>query len=226
MSRLTSGVVEAVVFDLDGVLVDSEQAWDATRRQIVTELGGQWRRDATRTMMGMSSTEWSSYLHDELSVRLPPQEIIPLVVERMTAVYRQRLPLIPGATAAVSRMAERWPLGVASSSNRELIDLVLDLAGIRKRFVATVSSEEVTRGKPAPDVYLEVMRRLEVPADRGVAVEDSTNGILAAKAAGMRVIAIPNRALAPEPDALSVADRVVVSLNRLTAETVAGLPDR
>ena len=216
--------IKAVVFDLDGVLLDSEEVWDGVRRKITTERGGRWRQDATRAMMGMSSTEWSAYMHDELTVPLAPVDIVREVVDRMKAVYRQQLPLIPGAKAAVARMAERWPLGMASSSNRELIDLVLELAGMRDEFVATVSSEEVVRGKPAPDVYLEVTRKLGVPADRCAAIEDSTNGILAARAARMRVIAIPNRAIPPLPEALSLADRVLASLDLLTAEDVGEVP--
>ena len=214
--------IEAVVFDLDGVLLDSEEIWDIARRKITTERGGRWRQDATRTMMGMSSTEWSTYMHDELSVPLAPVDIAREVVERMRTVYQQRLPLIAGAKAAVARMAERWPLGIASSSNRELIDLVLELAGMRGRFAATVSSEEVAKGKPAPDVYFEVARKLGVPANRCAAIEDSTNGILSARAAGMRVIAIPNRTIQPLPEALSVADRVIASLDRLSADEVRG----
>ncbi len=218
------GAIGAVVFDLDGVLLDSEQVWDSARRELTTELGGRWREEATRDMMGMSSTEWSAYMHEELSVPLAPTDIVGQVVERMTAIYRERLPLIAGAKTAVARMAERWRLGLASSSNRELIDLVLEEAGMREQFAATVSSEEVTRGKPAPDVYLEVAGRLGTDADRCVAIEDSTNGIRSAKAARMWVIAIPNQALPPEPDALSAADLVLPCLDRLTVEEVEGLP--
>lgn len=212
--------VVAVVFDLDGVLVDSENEWDRARREAAIEAGGRWRNEATRAMMGMSSTEWSAYMHDELSVPLPPADINRAVIKRMTSIYRDRLPLMPGAEAAIDRMAERWCLGIASSSNREVIDLVLDLAGIRDRFAATISSEEVARGKPAPDVYLEVANRLEIPPGNAVAIEDSTNGIDSAKAAGMFVIAIPNRAFAPEPHALSRADLVLESLNDLSASVV------
>jgi HAD superfamily hydrolase (TIGR01509 family) len=217
--------IAAVLFDLDGVLVDSEQVWDTARRRLTAERGGQWRQEATRAMMGMSSIEWSAYMHEELSVPLDPSDISREVVERMQAVYRERLPLIPGARAAVARLAKRWDLGLASSANRQLIDLVLELGAMREYFVATVSSEEVARGKPAPDVYLEVARRIAVPADRCVAIEDSTNGLLAAKAAGMGVIAIPNRSLPPEPAALSAADKVLASLDRLTAEEVEQLTD-
>jgi HAD superfamily hydrolase (TIGR01509 family) len=216
--------VEAVVFDLDGVLLDSEQVWDSARRELTIERGGKWPHDATRAMMGMSSIEWSTYMHDELGVSLDPVDISRHVVDRMRALYAEELPLIPGANAAVQRMAERWPLGLASSSNRELIDLALDLAGLRHRFLATVSSEEVAKGKPAPHVYVEVARKLEVRADRCVAIEDSTNGIYAAKAAGMRVIVVPNRALPPETHALAASDRVLGSLNDLTADEVERLP--
>jgi HAD superfamily hydrolase (TIGR01509 family) len=215
--------VEAVVFDLDGVLLDSEQVWDDARRELTIERGGRWRQDATRAMMGMSSLEWSAYMRDELAVPLDPLDISRHVVDRVRALYGKRLPVIPGAISAVQRLAKRWPLGLASSSNRELIDFVLDLARLRDQFGATVSSEEVARGKPAPDVYIEVARKLEVSADRCVAIEDSTNGIQAGKAAGMGVIAVPNRAFPPEPTALSTADRILASLEDLTTDEVERL---
>jgi HAD superfamily hydrolase (TIGR01509 family) len=207
--------VAAVVFDLDGVLVDSEQLWDRARRELVEERRGVWREDATRAMMGMSSREWSRYMHDELQVDLEPAEISASVVAKLEELYREQLPLLPGARAAVLALAEHWPLGLASSANREVIDLALELAALEDSFAATVSSEEVPRGKPAPDVYLEAARRLAVvPADCA-AVEDSTNGLRAAAAAGMRVIALPNRAFPPAEDALRVADAVIGSLDEL-----------
>jgi len=213
-------VIDAVVFDLDGVLLDSEQVWDAVREQLVRERGGRWHDGAQREMMGMSSPEWSSYLHDELGVPDPPEEISAEVVRRLEAIYREQLPEIPGACEAVERLAERWPLGLASSSNREVIELALELLGVADRFQATVSSEEVARGKPAPDVYLETARRLGVEPTRAAAIEDSHNGIRSAKAAGMRVIAIPNRHFPPGDDALAEADLVLDSLAGLTAEAV------
>ncbi len=220
--------VEAAIFDLDGLLIDSEQAWDDVRREFVAEQGGRWQDRAQRDMMGMSSTEWSRYVRDELGVDMSPEQISAEVVTRLTALYRQRLPLIPGAREAVERLAHDLPLGLASSSNREVIDLVLDVGGLAAYFDVTVSSEEVTRGKPAPDVYLEAARRLGVPADRCVAIEDSHNGILSAAAAGMRVIAIPNRAFPPGSEALAAASLVLPSLNDLTAASVGRLdsPDR
>jgi HAD superfamily hydrolase (TIGR01509 family) len=213
-------VIEAVVFDLDGVLLDTEQAWDATREQLAKERGGRWHDRAQRDMMGMSSNEWSRYMHETIRLPEPPEEINDEVVRRLSASYREHLPAIPGAREAVERLAARWPLGLASSSNRELIDLALELLGVRRLFKATVSSEEVARGKPAPDVYLEAAHRLSADPARAAAVEDSHNGILAAKAAGMRVIAIPNRHFPPDEQALGQADVVLDSPAGLTAEAV------
>jgi HAD superfamily hydrolase (TIGR01509 family) len=213
-------VIEAVVFDLDGVLLDSEQVWDEVREALVKERGGRWHEQAQTEMMGMSSVEWSRYMHDELDLPEPPEEISAEVVQRLDEVYRKRLPLIDGAREAVERLAARWPLGLASSSNREVIDLVLDLSGLARYFRVTVSSEEVPRGKPAPDVYLEAARGLGVPPERCAAVEDSHNGIRSAKAAGMRVIAIPNQHYPPGEEALALADVTLGSLAELTPSIV------
>src|SRR5262245_63008441 len=171
-------------------------------------------------MMGMSSLEWSRYMHEDLGIDLPPQEISDEVVRRLQRLYRERLPLLPGARDAVERLAARWPLAVASSSNRPLIELVLELAGVADRFQVTVSSEEVERGKPAPDVYIEAARRLGVDAGDCAAIEDSEKGLLSAHAAAMRVIAIPNREFPPGNEALAAADVVLDSLAELTPDVV------
>jgi len=215
-------VIEAVVFDLDGLLIETEEIWDEVREALVRERGGRWTDSAQRDMMGMSSTEWSTYLHDTAGLEEPPEELNRLVVERMAERYREHLPLLPGAVEAVERLAARWPLAVASSSNRSLIDLVLELSGLAPRFRATVSSEEVAHGKPAPDVYLEAARRLAVAPERCAAVEDSESGIRAAKAAGMRVVAIPNRSFPPANAVLGSADVVLRSLVELTPATIEG----
>jgi HAD superfamily hydrolase (TIGR01509 family) len=213
-------VIESVVFDLDGLLLDSEQVWDEVRERLTKERGGRWHDRAQADMMGMSSTEWTRYMHKELGVPDAPDEINRLVVERMVERYRERLPLVDGAVEAVWRIGERWPLGLASSSNRELIDLALELMGVADLFRVTVSSEEVERGKPAPDVYLEAARRLGVAPERAVAVEDSGAGIRAAEAAGMRVIAIPNSHFPPPRDVLALANLVLESLAELTPAAV------
>jgi HAD superfamily hydrolase (TIGR01509 family) len=205
-----------VVFDLDGVLVDSEAVWDEVRRRFTQENGGHWHDGAQREMMGMSSVEWSQYVHDRLGVEMEPERISEVVADRVADLYRDHLPLLPGAVESVRAISAEWPLGLASSSNRHVIDLVLDEAGIADDFPVTVSSEEVGAGKPAPDVYLEAARRLDVDSSACVAIEDSTNGIRSAHAAEMAVIAVPNEDFPPEPDALAVAAVVLDSLEELT----------
>ena len=212
-------MIEAVVFDLDGVLLDSEQVWDEVREQLARERGGRWSERAQADMMGMSSPEWSRYMHDVVGLPEPPEEINAEVVRRMLARYRELLPLLPGALEAVRRLGERWTLALASSSNRELIDAFVWVTGLD--FRVTVSSEEVPRGKPAADVFLEAARRLAVAPERCAAIEDSANGIRAAHAAGLLVVAIPNRHYPPLADALAFADAVLCSLDELTVERLS-----
>jgi HAD superfamily hydrolase (TIGR01509 family) len=207
---------DAVIFDLDGVLMDSEQRWNEAKEALVREAGGRWRNEAPRLMMGMSSPEWSAYLRDELGVPMDADAINREVVRRMDEGYRRELPLLPGAGEAVRALAGRWPLGLASSSNREIIDLVLELAPFGDAFRVTVSSEEVERGKPAPDVYLKAARGLGADPRRCVAVEDSSNGLRSAAAARMTVIAVPNQHYRPDADALSLAVAVVTVVGEVT----------
>jgi HAD superfamily hydrolase (TIGR01509 family) len=213
-------MIEAVVFDLDGLLIQSEELWADVREQLARDRGGRYGPEEQRAMMGMSSPEWSRYMHEHVGLPESPDEIAAEVVELMIDRYRERLPLIDGAAEAVERLAARWPLALASSSNRPLIDLVLELSGLAPLFRATVSSEEVVRGKPAPDVYLEACRRLGVEPTRGAAIEDSHAGIGSARAAGLRVIAIPNPSYPPGDEALAGADVVLGSLAELTPAAV------
>ncbi|MGV9308000.1 HAD family hydrolase [Nonomuraea sp. NPDC003727] len=210
-----------VVFDLDGVLVDSEPVWEEVRRSYVAAHGGTWLPETQSRLMGMSTGEWAAYLA-ELGVRRSPDEIAAGVVGLMAERYRHGVPLMPGAKEAVARLAEHRPLGLASSSPRSLIDVVLDATGLGAFFSATVSTEEVAYGKPAPDGYLEAARRLGADPRGCVAVEDSSNGLRSAAAAGMRVIAVPHPRYPPAPDALELAAAVVPALGDLTP----GLVDR
>ena len=215
-------MIQAVVFDLDGVLLQSEEVWDAVRERYVRERGGRYDEDVQRAMMGMSAPEWSRFLAEDAGVPGPPEQINADVVDLMLEAYRRDLPLLPGAVAIVGRLAAQFPLALASSSNRAIFEEALRLAGLTDAFQATVSSEEVAQGKPAPDVYLEAARRLGVAPERCAAVEDSHAGIRSAHAAGMRVIAIPNASYPPDDEALALADVVLESLDELTTSRVEG----
>jgi HAD superfamily hydrolase (TIGR01509 family) len=216
-------VIRAVVFDLDGMLIQSEEVWDSVRERYTRERGGRYDEEIQRAMMGMSSTEWSRYLHDVAGIPDEPEEINAEVVCRMLGAYEAELPLIDGAQEAVRRLAGEFRLAVASSSNRPLIDAVLQAAELEPYFEATVSSEEVAHGKPAPDVYLEAARRLGVEPAHCAAVEDSHGGIRSAKAAGMRVIAIPNPSYPPDDESLAQADVTLGSLADLTREKISSV---
>ena len=216
-------MIEAAVFDLDGVIVDSEQLWDEVRVQFVRESGRPFPKRATRDMMGMSSPEWSRYLVEQLGVPGTPEQANAEVVRRLLARYEEKLPLIPGAVEAVRRIAARWPIAIASSSNPEVIEFVLRASGLDSVVQTAVSSEEVGRGKPAPDVYLEAVRRLVVDGSCCAAVEDSHNGIRSAKSAGLRVIAIPNPHFPPDAESVALADLVLASIDELTVDVVQDL---
>jgi beta-phosphoglucomutase-like phosphatase (HAD superfamily) len=213
----------AVLFDMDGVLIDSEPVWEEVRRDVVLERGGHWGPDTQRRIMGMNTREWSTFLSRELDAGLEPEEAASVVIDRMSDRYCEHLPLYEGAVGAVRRIGAVRPLAIASSSPMELIRLVLDLTGLRPLFGALVSSDEVARGKPAPDVYLCAAGRLGVPATSCAVVEDSSNGIRAGAAAGARVIAVPRRSYPPEPDALELSSLVVQSLDELTVDALAAL---
>lgn len=194
---------------MDGVLVDTEAIWEHVRRRFVAEHGGTYTDRATRDVMGMSAPEWSRYIRTELHVDLPDEQINDGIVAGVAASLRKTLPLFPGACEAVTTLSRCVPLAVASSSNRSLIDYIVAEAGLAAAFHATVSSEEVPHGKPAPDVYLRAAELLRVAAERCGAIEDSSNGLRAAHAAGMFVVALPNPQYPPAADALALADVVL-----------------
>jgi HAD superfamily hydrolase (TIGR01509 family) len=215
-----AGRLAAVIFDLDGVLIDSEPVWEQVRRGFVQERRGRWPADAQTRLLGMSTAEWARYLSADLGVGLSADEVADMVIDRMAVCYADSLPLIPGADDALGRLSARWPLALASSSPRRLIDSVLAAAGWAELFEVTVSTDEVGRGKPAPDVYLEAARRLGRKVSACVAVEDSSNGLRSAAAAGMLVIAIPRPQYPAAPDALKLAALVLTSLADLTVAAV------
>lgn len=213
----------AVIFDLDGVIVESEQVWDRVRRHFVEKHGGTWREDSSRHMMGLSTRAWARYLTADLGVRLPQEEVAAQVIEEMKRDYGHSLPLVRGAVPVVRELATNWRLAVASGSPMALIEAVLDGGSIRGEFQVLVSTDEVVAGKPAPDVFIETARRLKVRVERCVVVEDSSNGIKSAATAGARVIAIPNSAYPPDHETLSLAALVLADISSLTAEVVRSL---
>jgi beta-phosphoglucomutase-like phosphatase (HAD superfamily) len=215
--------IDAVVFDLDGVIIDSEEVWEEVRRGYVAEHGREFLPDTQTRMMGMSTAEWSRHLSEDVGVGLPPEQVAGEVLDRMAGQYRSDLPLIPGAVDAVRRIAATWPVALASSSARILIDQVLATAGLTGVFRLTLSTEEVPRGKPAPDVYLAAAERLGFSPRACAAVEDSSNGLRAAAAAGMAVVCVPHGVYPPAADALEQADLVVRSLAELTDEALVRL---
>ena len=215
--------VRAVVFDLDGVIIDTEEVWEEVRRAYVAEHGREFRPDSQDRMMGMSTGEWSRHLAVDVGVGLPPEQVAADVLGRMAERYREALPLIPGAVDAVRRIAAQFPVALASSSARILIDQVLDTAGLTGVFRVTRSTEEVARGKPAPDVYLSVVAELGFEPAECAAVEDSSNGLRAAADAGLAVVCVPHGVYPPAEDALARTDLVVTSVDDLTVEAIGKL---
>jgi HAD superfamily hydrolase (TIGR01509 family) len=215
--------IEAVVFDLDGVIIDTEEVWEEVRRGYVAEFGREFRPDSQDRMMGMSTPEWSAHLADEVGVPRTAAEVAADVLDRMAARYRDDLPLIDGSVETVRALGARYRLALASSSARILIDQVLATAGLTDAFEVTLSTEEVPRGKPAPDVYLTAVAKMGLTPEVCAAVEDSSNGLRSAAAAGLTVIAVPHGVYPPAEDALAGASLVVRAVTEVTPEAVANL---
>jgi HAD superfamily hydrolase (TIGR01509 family) len=205
--------IAGIIFDMDGVLIDSEHLWDQARGNVVHALGGRWDAADQRNVMGHNSQQWAAYIQQHCGIRRDARAIIDIVIAELIGLYRQHgLPLLPGAIAVVQALAAHYPLGVASSAARPIIDFVLDAAGIRFDFTTVVSADEVLVGKPAPDVYLRAAQQLGIAPPHILVFEDSSSGILAAQAAGMRVIALPNRTYPPASQVLALASIVCPSL--------------
>lgn len=215
---------QAIVFDMDGTLTDSEEEWDVIRRGLAAEDGVPWPEGATQAMMGMSTPEWSTYLVESVGLAGTPEEAAERTISGMADAYAAgRIPLLPGAADAVRRMAALAPLAVASSSPRRLIEAGLGLLGVRDLVGVIVSTEEVARGKPHPDGFLAACEQLGVDPAATVAIEDSTNGVKSALAAGMKVVVVPPRFHPPAAEVLDRAHVVIDNLDALTVDLVHGL---
>ena len=177
--------------------------------------------------MGSNSREWAKTMRRRLGLKLTPEAIEEAIVDGMVQRYRRAgVPVIEGAVETVRRMALRWPIGLASSSHRRVIDAALRATALENAFAAIVSSDEVERGKPAPDVFLETARRLDVPSTEILVVEDSLNGLKAATAAGMTTVLVPNRSVPPAPGSEEIADAVVELIADLDPATVERAHER
>jgi len=216
--------IDTVIFDLDGVIIDSEEEWNTVRHRVAEAHGGHWDPMTDQAfLMGDNSMQWAARMRETNGVQLSDKEIYEAIVEGLREKYVRRLPLISGAREAIASLSLEYRLGLASSSPLELIEYVLELAGLSGDFRAVVSSDEVSRGKPEPYVYQEACARLGAAPAHAAAVEDSTSGIQAAAAAGLAVIAIPNPAFPPSDAVLDLADVVLASIVQLDRSVVASL---
>ncbi len=223
-------MLQAVVFDLDldGVLLDSERLWGEARRAVTASHGAVWRPGAAQAMRDTSSSESSVHVREELGDLADDERgrrTVDLVVAELLARYERALPLLPGALDVVRRLAAQWPIAVASSSNRGVVDRVLDLSGLRNCFAVTMSSEDSAHGKPSPDVHLAAARALDAAPEGCAAIEGSANGIRAAIAARMHVVVVPNLHVPPPSEVLGRADLVVGTLRDVTVEALGALGD-
>ena len=223
------GQIQAVIFDLDGVLVDTEIWWDEVRREFAARQARPWTTDDRAAVMGANSRQWSTTMAERLHVAIPRQEIERAIVDGMIERYRSAAerdgrvadPVIPGAVGAVRRLIGRYALAVASSAHREVIDAALAATGLADAFPVVVSSDEVSHGKPSPDVYLFAADGLGIYPAHCLVIEDSLNGVLAGRAAGMLVVLVPNASVPPAPGAREAATIVLDRIGDLDPE---GLP--
>ena len=216
-------MIKAVIFDMDGLLVDSEPVWDKARKAMADVAGKPWGTLDHDAVMGVSTEEWADYMIERLELAMSRQEVIDEVVGRMTDMYHQGVPFFPGAVELVETAAASFRTGLASGSHPALIEIVTSEGPLARRFEVIVAADEVGRGKPAPDVYLAAAERLGVEPAECVCLEDSGNGILSGVAAGMRVIAVPDPRFPPADEKLVRADLVVGSLTEVTAEAIRAL---
>ena len=212
---------DAVLFDMDGVLVDSEHRWNDVRRAYARERGRPWTEDDQRAVMGANSREWSEIMRERLRLDETPEQVLADIVAGVVGQFRMgAVEVIPGAPGAVRRIAASHPVALASSSHREVIAAALDMMGLHDAFGATVSSDEVPRGKPDPGVYQHAARMLGVDPTRCLVIEDSTNGVLAGKAAGSFVVLVPSATVVAAAEAFEAADLVVARLADLDPDAL------
>ena len=209
-------MINAVIFDMDGLLVDSEPAWNRARVELLAQHGKTWTEADQLAQAGVHTDVWVSALYEKLGGQLGREQVFEEIVGRMAGYYEGgEVPILPGAEEALSACAGRYRVGLASGSPARLIEACLHGAGWGGFFEGLISSDEVDHGKPAPDVYVELMRRMALDPAATAVIEDSGAGIRSGKAAGARVVAVPNPSTDPGPDVLSLADTRIASLTEL-----------
>lgn len=213
-------MIQAIIFDMDGLLIDSEPVWDKARSIMAAEIGIDWNTDDHKAVMGVSTKEWVAYMINRLRLTLSPTEVEFHIIDQMVELYKMRIPYLPGAVDAVALADAHFPVGLASGSPRCLIETVTEDDALKGRFQCILSGDQVEHGKPSPDVYLETARQMKVRPEACVCLEDSGNGILAGKNAGMKVIAVPDPRFPPDAQKLQLADVVLSSLQEFSLETI------
>ncbi len=213
-------MIKAVIFDMDGLLIDSELYWDQARREMASEAGKDWNAEDHQATMGVSTRAWVDYMIRRLELSLAPEQVQNHIIEKMVQFYNQRIPYLPGAVEAVELASRHYLTGLASGSAQRLIDAVANDAPMRGKFKAIVCADRVSKGKPAPDVYLEAARQLGTRPEHCVCLEDSANGILAGKAAGTKVIAVPDARFPPREEVLAQADVRLGSLREFDLQSI------
>lgn len=211
-------MIEAIIFDMDGLLIDSEPCWDEARRIMANEVGVDWNKDDHKAVMGVSTHEWVSYMKKRLSLEIEDKELEERIISNMRQIYSERIPFLPGALETVTLASSNYPTGLASGSPQGLIDTVTSDPGLQGKFQVILSGDNFEKGKPAPDIYLAAAKHLQVEPEKCVCLEDSGNGILAGKNAGMKVIAVPDPRFMPSQEKLGQADLILSSLQDFSLE--------
>lgn len=214
-------MIEAIIFDMDGILIDSEPVWDAARARMAARLGKTWDKNDHEAVMGVSTAEWVAYMIKRLEPNMSHAEVQEEIARNMRELYTQEIPFMPLAIDTVDLAKSLYRVGLASGSIRELVDIVTTSPSLKGKFEYALSADQVERGKPWPDVYLKTCELMNVDPRNCLCIEDSGNGILAGKAAGMRVIAIPDERFPVKPEKLKEADLVLSSLEQVTKELLA-----
>ncbi len=215
--------MKLVVFDLDGLLVDSEPYWNKSRGSIARENGKEWTDKDHRLVNGVNSNEWAQYMIERLELKMTREQVIQEVVDRIASYYIEDTPFLPGAIEAVQMCAKHWQVAIGSGSHLKLIDIVVNNPRIKGCFDLIVSADTVAKGKPSPEIYLEVMKQAGVDATDSICFEDSAFGIQAAYLAGMYVIAVPKKDFPVPDEYLAMADLVIGSLEEVSYELLSSL---